>query len=114
MWIVIGALVVTFLAGGLADRGTGILPVNHGLEAHATLAAALPWIITGGVATLLILAMSLRHWRTAAVASLMVIAFGADTRFHKLGSEFMPSLNEGSILDMPTTAPRIAMAPGPG
>ncbi len=49
-------------------------------------------------------------WRAAAVVTLVGIAFVADTRFGKLGGEFMPSLNEGSIMDMPTSAPRIAMA----
>lgn len=39
----------------------------------------------------------------------VILAFG----FHisqKLGREFMPSLNEGSILEMPTTVPRISAA----
>jgi Cu(I)/Ag(I) efflux system membrane protein CusA/SilA len=48
-------------------------------------------------------------WRIASVASLLAITFLARTHLPKLGSEFMPSLDEGSILDMPTTAPRIAM-----
>jgi len=47
--------------------------------------------------------------RWLAAASLLVVAFLADTRFRKLGGEFMPSLNEGSIMDMPLTAPRISM-----
>jgi len=51
----------------------------------------------------------LRHGRTAAVLSLLLVTFLAHTHLPKLGSEFMPSLNEGSILDMPTTAPRVAM-----
>jgi Cu(I)/Ag(I) efflux system membrane protein CusA/SilA len=48
--------------------------------------------------------------RGAAVLSLLLVALLADTRFRKLGSEFMPSLDEGSILDMPTTSPRVTMA----
>lgn len=39
----------------------------------------------------------------------VILAFG----FHisqKLGREFMPSLNEGSILEMPTTVPRVSAA----
>ena len=47
--------------------------------------------------------------RALGVVTLLAVAFIADTRFHKLGGEFMPSLNEGSILDMPTSAPRIAI-----
>lgn len=48
--------------------------------------------------------------RGAAVLSLLLVALVADTRFRKLGSEFMPTLDEGSILDMPTTSPRVTMA----
>jgi Cu(I)/Ag(I) efflux system membrane protein CusA/SilA len=48
--------------------------------------------------------------RGAAVLSLILVALLADTRFRKLGGEFMPSLDEGSILDMPTTSPRVTMA----
>lgn len=48
--------------------------------------------------------------RGAAVLSLLLIALLADTSFRKLGSEFMPTLDEGSILDMPTTSPRVTMA----
>lgn len=44
------------------------------------------------------------------IASIALIAFVADTRFRKLGSEFKPELNEGSIMDMPSASPRIAMA----
>ena len=106
MWVVIAALVFTFVAAGLAGEGLRLPTVTlpQGLQSF------LPWIIAAAVSAFLVLAMLLQHWRTVAVATLMVIAFYADTRFTKLGGEFMPSLNEGSILDMPTAAPRIAMA----
>jgi Cu(I)/Ag(I) efflux system membrane protein CusA/SilA len=48
--------------------------------------------------------------RVIAAFTLVAIAFLADTRFRKLGGEFMPELNEGSIMDMPLSAPRIPMA----
>lgn len=51
-----------------------------------------------------------RWWRITAAATLVAIALLADTKFSKLGGEFMPSLNEGSILDMPTAAPRVSMS----
>jgi Cu(I)/Ag(I) efflux system membrane protein CusA/SilA len=44
------------------------------------------------------------------IASIVVIALVADTRFPKLGSEFKPDLDEGSLMDMPSAAPRISMA----
>jgi len=44
-----------------------------------------------------------------ALALLAIIAFGA-WHLPKLGREFMPPLDEGSILDMPVTVPRVSMA----
>ena len=103
MWVVVAALIATFMATGLASQHVAVaLPY--------ALHESLRWIIWAAVAGFLVLAMTLKHWRTVAVASLLMVAFVADTRFHKLGGEFMPSLNEGSLMDMPTTAPRIAMA----
>ncbi|HEY8666203.1 MAG TPA: efflux RND transporter permease subunit, partial [Tepidisphaeraceae bacterium] len=103
MWLVVAALVATFVLAGLAAENAAIT-LPHALH------ESLRWGIWIAVGAFLILAMTLKHWRTVAVASLLVVAFLADTRFRKLGGEFMPSLNEGSILDMPTSAPRIAMA----
>jgi Cu(I)/Ag(I) efflux system membrane protein CusA/SilA len=44
------------------------------------------------------------------IASIVLLALVADTRFTKLGSEFKPDLDEGSLMDMPSAAPRISMA----
>jgi Cu/Ag efflux pump CusA len=43
------------------------------------------------------------------VASLFLIAFVADRSMFRLGREFMPPLNEGTILDMPVTIPRASI-----
>ena len=106
IYVVVAVLICSFLAAGLGREGlhvpTATLP--------RALRAALPWLLAAAVAAFLVLAMTLRHWRTVAVATLLLVAFWADTRFRKLGGEFMPSLNEGSILDMPTSAPRVATA----
>ena len=51
-----------------------------------------------------------RGWRIAAAASVVLLALLCGSLFPKLGGEFMPSLNEGSIMDMPTSAPRVTMA----
>jgi Cu/Ag efflux pump CusA len=105
MWIVVAVLLVSFLAMGFARQGLHIaMSLPHGIT------ALLPWVIWKAVLGFVVLAMVLRHWRTVAVATLMLIAFYADTNFRKLGAEFMPSLNEGSVLDMPTSAPRVAMS----
>src|SRR3954452_19052562 len=39
----------------------------------------------------------------------LIVGVGLGRTRH-LGSEFMPELNEGSIMDMPLTAPRVPMA----
>ncbi|MCX5660281.1 MAG: efflux RND transporter permease subunit [Planctomycetota bacterium] len=44
-----------------------------------------------------------------ALALLMAVALGA-WHLPKLGREFMPPLDEGSILDMPVTIPRVSLA----
>lgn len=94
----------------------GVIAVALGLTRDAASAqtaqqwlARSIWIIPAAAALITLLAMIFKHWRTAALTSFLVVAFVADTRLAKLGSEFMPTLNEGSILDMPTSAPRIAM-----
>ncbi len=42
-------------------------------------------------------------------ASLVVVALVADTRMTRLGREFMPPLDEGTVLDMPITIPRASI-----
>ncbi|HEX2972752.1 MAG TPA: efflux RND transporter permease subunit, partial [Tepidisphaeraceae bacterium] len=104
MWLLVGLVVlVLILVAGQHDR------LFASVDIPLVVQHSLLWIIVGTAAGIILLAMGLGHWRTAAVASLLVVTFVADTRLRKLGSEFMPSLNEGSILDMPTTSPRIAM-----
>lgn len=41
--------------------------------------------------------------------ALLVVAAGWAWQFPKLGREFMPPLDEGSILDMPVTVPRVSI-----
>lgn len=103
IWLVVGALtvVVAMMAKGVNPSGVNRLPIE--------LRHMFPWFVLALAALLIVLAITLKHWRTAAVASLLLVAFFADTRFIKLGGEFMPELNEGSIMDMPLTAPRIAL-----
>jgi len=48
------------------------------------------------------------RWTTLAVAALVL--FGAVWPWSRLGSEFMPPLNEGSIMDMPSLQPSIGTA----
>lgn len=101
MWLLVGLL------GALLLAVAGQLPAGWTRQADGT--ENMIWMMGGLAAGIVLLAVALRHWRTAGVASVLIVTFLADTHLPKLGSEFMPSLNEGSILDMPTSAPRIAM-----
>ena len=44
-----------------------------------------------------------------ALGCLIVVALLADTRMTRLGREFMPPLDEGTVLDMPITIPRASI-----
>ena len=48
-------------------------------------------------------------WRRATVALALIILVVTIPFFFKLGSEFMPPLNEGSLMDMPITQPGISI-----
>ncbi len=51
---------------------------------------------------------SIRHWKATLLASALLVAVTVPV-FFRLGSEFMPPLNEGTILYMPTTVPGISV-----
>ena len=56
-----------------------------------------------------VIASVLRHpWRALAVAALLLVATAVP--WSRLGSEFMPPLDEGSLLFMPTTVPGVSIA----
>ena len=51
------------------------------------------------------------RWQAAALVSLLLLglwAYGIDKK-HRIGVEFMPPLDEGSIMDMPVTVPRASV-----
>jgi Cu(I)/Ag(I) efflux system membrane protein CusA/SilA len=48
-------------------------------------------------------------WRKATVVLAIIILIATVPFFFKLGSEFMPPLNEGSLMDMPITQPGISI-----
>jgi Cu(I)/Ag(I) efflux system membrane protein CusA/SilA len=50
------------------------------------------------------------RWRKQVIAGALVLVVTACALFWKIGSEFMPPLEEGSILYMPTTMPGISIA----
>jgi copper/silver efflux system protein len=50
------------------------------------------------------------RWKWAVIASALVMVIVTIPVFQKLGSEFMPTLDEGAILYMPSTLPGISIA----
>jgi len=73
------------------------------------------WYLFRGVVALAMFAAAISIPRKHAVArvgmvlSLFLVAFVADRSMSRLGREFMPPLDEGSILDMPVTIPRASI-----
>ena len=49
------------------------------------------------------------HWQILGFVSLVFLGLWA-YHFPKIGVEFMPALNEGTVMDMPVTVPRIGLA----
>jgi Cu(I)/Ag(I) efflux system membrane protein CusA/SilA len=81
----------------------GLTPIGVRMVFFLTLFVAL-------VSTWLAARQSLKlPWRIGAVASLVLVALVADQNMTRLGREFMPPLDEGSILDMPITVPRASI-----
>jgi Cu(I)/Ag(I) efflux system membrane protein CusA/SilA len=48
------------------------------------------------------------HWQLLGFVSLVLLALAA-YHFPKIGVEFMPALNEGTVMDMPVTVPRASV-----
>jgi Cu(I)/Ag(I) efflux system membrane protein CusA/SilA len=78
------------------------------------------WLLFRLVLAVVLVAGLLAAWRgrggmrrvvrvAGVLASLLLAAWLADTRMARLGSEFMPPLDEGTILDMPVTVPRASI-----
>jgi Cu(I)/Ag(I) efflux system membrane protein CusA/SilA len=66
------------------------------------------WIVLAG--SLFFGSVFFRKWRSQALAFVLLAATAMFAwHFPKLGREFMPPLDEGSILDMPVTVPRVSI-----
>jgi Cu(I)/Ag(I) efflux system membrane protein CusA/SilA len=105
-WVIDRPTVVWFMLSIILVTGAGFVSMP---VLHSTLLAFGVVLLLLGARWLGVPGIRRWRWTLAAVVSLVVIAFLADTRFRKLGGEFMPELDEGTIMDMPLTAPRVAM-----
>ncbi len=85
--------------------GAGLFPLQ--------LVLGIPWhvaflIIWGIVTVVSVYFVDGLKWQAASFASLVVLGLWAHG-FPKIGGEYMPPLDEGTILDMPITVPRASV-----
>lgn len=105
LWIVAGWSVTATIP----DPGLNLSLLNATsslLVSRVTLAILVPIV---AVAICWALARRRGLGAVSMVASLFLVAFVADRSMTRLGREFMPPLDEGTILDMPVTIPRASI-----
>ncbi len=67
------------------------------------------FVVLATVVTLTVTFLHGIHWQILGFGSLVILGLWA-YQFPKIGVEFMPPLNEGTVMDMPITVPRIGLA----
>lgn len=87
------------LGAGVDGSASVVVPRTAFILVMPAIAAIASWLLARG--NLL--------GRATMIASLFLIAFVADRSMSRLGREFMPPLDEGTILDMPVTIPRASI-----
>ena len=90
----------------LLIAGAGLFPLDAVL--------GIPWQtaylgVVGLTTVVTVIFIQGRRWQALGLASLMLLSLVA-ANFPKIGTDYMPPLDEGSILDMPVTAPRASVA----
>ncbi|MEZ0264259.1 MAG: efflux RND transporter permease subunit, partial [Phycisphaerae bacterium] len=98
-WMVDRPAAVWFIMGTILVLAAGFF--KNPIVAQIALAVSLGLVVCFVPRTLKKVALGV---------GIVALAYVADSRFTKLGSEFKPELDEGSLMDMPTASPRIAMA----
>jgi Cu(I)/Ag(I) efflux system membrane protein CusA/SilA len=86
--------------------GAGLFPMD------AVLPFSWHWcflIVTGVTIAVSVSLIVGRRWQALSFVTLAALALSAYS-FPKIGTEYMPPLDEGSILDMPVTVPRASVA----
>ncbi len=97
--------VVLWIFAVLLILGAGLFPLNALL--------GIPWQTAYLIVFALVTAPTVafiagRRWQLLAFASLAVLGLIASD-FRRIGEEYMPPLDEGSILDMPISVPRMSV-----
>ncbi len=104
---------VMWMFAALLILASGIFPIQAVIGLGASEAA---WRATYLLVVFLVISLTVIstrgiHWQVIAFASLVLLAmwtFHIDKK-HRIGVEFMPPLDEGSIMDMPVTVPRVSI-----
>ena len=105
VWAMPHRNVVLWLFAVLLILGAGLFPLNAML--------GMPWktaflIVFGTVTVLTVSFLDRRRYQIAAFVSLAILGLVA-SGFHRIPEEYMPELDEGSILDMPNSVPRASV-----
>src|SRR5262249_36849415 len=88
----------------------GMFPLQAvvGMGASETAWRASFLAVVGSVTFLTVLFTRGLRWQVVTFASLLALALWS-YHFTKIGVEFIPPLDEGSMMDMPVTAPRVSL-----
>src|SRR5438270_7000439 len=97
--------IVLWLFAVLLIIGAGLFPLNA--------LFGIPWktaylIVFGAVTVLTVFFINGARWQLLSFASLAILGLAASD-FRRIGEQYMPPLDEGSILDMPVTVPRASV-----
>jgi len=99
----------------LLDRPAPLLWVLGATLVLASAAIGLRWLFLAALATgLLAVGLTVRGLfvRTLGMISLLIVALTADSTIKPLGREFLVPLDEGMVMDMPISVPRMSIAQG--
>ena len=101
---------VMWLFAALLVLAAGMFPLEA-LLGYGANEVAWRWCFLGAFALVTFLTVTLTRgakWQFVAFASLVLLALWA-YHFPKIGVTFMPPLDEGTTLDMPSTVPRVSV-----
>ncbi len=106
VWAMPRRNLVLWLFAVLLILGAGLFPLNAltGITWCASY-----FIVFGVVTVLTVFFINGAKWQLLSFGSLVVLGLIASD-FRRIGEQYMPPLDEGSILDMPVTVPRASVA----
>jgi Cu(I)/Ag(I) efflux system membrane protein CusA/SilA len=106
VWAMPRRNLVLWLFAVLLILGAGLFPLNAltGISWRTSY-----FIVFGVVTVLTVFFINGAKWQLLSFASLVVLGLIASD-FRRIGEQYMPPLDEGSILDMPVTVPRASVA----